>query len=293
MKPNIRGNIVALVTPFRNGKIDEVALRKLVNFHIKNNTDAILPCGTTGESPTLSHQEHDEVIRIIVEESSSRIAVIAGTGSNSTQEAIETTQNAEKVGADAILLVCPYYNKPTQRGLCRHFNEIAKSTSLPIVLYSIKGRTGINIDLETVCELSKVDNIVGIKEASGDLNQMSQIISRTPEDFYLFSGDDGLNLPILSIGGVGVVSVLSNIIPNEISSLINYVTVGDLNSAQSIHYRILGLIQAMSYETNPIPIKAAMSMMRMCEEEIRLPLVGISKENSIRLRQELENFGLI
>lgn len=293
MKANIKGNIVALVTPFKNRKIDESALRKLVNFHIKNNTDAILPCGTTGESPTLSHQEHDEVIRIIVEESAGRIAVIAGTGSNSTQEAIETTQNAEKVGADAILLVCPYYNKPTQKGLYRHFNEIAKSTSLPVILYSIKGRTGINIDLETVCELSKVDNIVGIKEASGDLNQISQIISRTPEDFYLFSGDDGLNLPILSVGGVGVVSVLSNIIPNEISSLIGCVAVGDLNFAQSIHYRILGLIQTMSCETNPIPIKAAMSMMGMCEREIRLPLVNISKCNRIRLRQELENFGLI
>jgi 4-hydroxy-tetrahydrodipicolinate synthase len=293
MKKQIRGNIVALVTPFKDKKIDETALRNLVNFHIENGTNGILPCGTTGESPTLSHQEHDDVIRIVVEESAGRIPVMAGTGSNSTAEAIEMTQHAEEIGADAILSVCPYYNKPTQMGLYEHFTSIAESTSLPIILYSIKGRTGINMEPGTVLNLSQTENIVGIKEASGDLGQMSEIISITPEDFLLFSGDDGLNLPVLSLGGAGVISVLSNIIPNEVSRLIDLVSANDLGSARDLHYRMLNLSKVMFCETNPSPIKEAMFKMGMCERDVRLPLCHISDDNRKTLVNELIRFGLI
>lgn len=289
-----RGSMVALVTPFKNNRIDRKALRKLVRFHIKEGTSALVPCGTTGESATLSHEEHKEVIALVVEEAGGRIPVIAGTGSNSTHEAIELTKFAKKAGADAALLICPYYNKPTQEGLYRHFKAIAEEVDLPLVLYNIPSRTGINMLPETVARLAKdCKNIIGIKEASGNLDQMSKLKSLTPENFLLISGDDALTLPILAIGGVGVISVLANILPREVEELVRKFEAGDIEAARHIHYKIYPLIKAMFLETNPIPVKSAMSMMGLISAEIRLPLSPLTEENKKKLQRLLKKMGLL
>ncbi|MBU4377254.1 MAG: 4-hydroxy-tetrahydrodipicolinate synthase, partial [Candidatus Omnitrophica bacterium] len=214
-----KGSMVALVTPFRNGKIDEKALKDLVEFHIKNGTSALVPCGTTGESPTLSYEEHDRVIELTVELAKGRVPVIAGTGSNSTDEAIALTKHAESSGAAASLQVSPYYNRPTQKGLYLHFKAIADSVKIPLILYNIASRTGVNIEPETFVKLAEIKNIIGVKEASGSLDQMSRIRQLSPKDFLLISGDDSLTLPLMSIGGVGVISVVANIIPKDVSDM--------------------------------------------------------------------------
>jgi len=290
-----KGSIVAIVTPFnKDGKIDEKKLRELIEFHIKNRTSGIVPCGTTGESATLSFEEHNRVIEITVEQVKKRIPVIAGTGSNSTQEAIILTKHAEKVGVDASLQVLTYYNKPTQKSLYLHFKAIANSVKIPIILYNIPSRTGVNIEPETVLKLAKdCKNIVGIKEASGNLEQMARIKALCGQDFDLLSGDDSLTLPILAIGGVGVISVVANIIPSDVSEMVSEFLKANLKKAQQIFYKLLPLVKAMFLETNPIPVKTAMGLLGLCEPELRLPLCPMSEENLEKLKKALKDYGLL
>lgn len=289
-----KGSIVALVTPFKKNKIDEKTLKDLVEFHIKNNTSGIVPVGTTGESATLDYEEHDKVIELVVKYANKRIPVIAGTGSNSTAEAIMLTKHAKKVGADASLQVSPYYNKPTQKGLYEHFRTIAESVDIPIILYNIASRTAVNIEPETISKLAKdCKNIIGIKEASGSLEQMARIKLLCPKDFILLSGDDALTLPVLSIGGVGVISVVANIIPKDVARLLEEFEKGNLNKAQEIFYKMFSLIKAMFLETNPIPVKTAMSLLGLCSSEMRLPLTSMSEENLEKLKKALKDYGLL
>lgn len=289
----LKGSMVALVTPFRDGRIDEKALGELIEFHIKNGTSAIVPCGTTGESATLSYEEHDRVIELTIQKVAGRIPVIAGTGANSTDEAIALTKHARKAGADASLQVSPYYNRPTQKGLFLHFKAIAEAVDMPIILYNIASRTGVNIEPDTFAKLAEVKNIIGVKEASGSLEQMSRIKRICPESFLLISGDDALTLPVMSIGGVGVISVVANIIPRDIADLCAAAGSGDMNRARELHYKTLNLIKAMFIETNPIPVKTAMSLMKMCGGDLRLPMCEISPENREKLVRELKAYKLI
>jgi 4-hydroxy-tetrahydrodipicolinate synthase len=289
-----RGSIVAVVTPFKDDVIDEDRIKRLVEFHVKAGTDAILPCGTTGESPTLSFEEHERVIELTIQAAGGKIPVIAGTGSNSTKEAITLTKHAATAGADACLLVAPYYNRPTQEGLYQHIKAIAESVDIPIILYNIPSRCGVNILPETVARLAgDCKNIVGIKEASGSLDQMSQIKAACPEEFALLSGDDSLTLAILSIGGVGVISVVANIVPGDVKMLIKAYQAGQAREAFKIHYRLLPLVKAMFIETNPIPVKTAMGLLDMCSPQVRLPLSGMTEENVRRLKRVLTNYGLL
>ena len=295
-----KGSIVAMVTPFtdtnRGGNliVDEKKLRELIDFQINNGTSGILPCGTTGESATLDFDEHEAVIRIAIEQVKKRVPVIAGTGSNSTQEAIVLTQQAAKAGADASLQISPYYNRPTQKGLYEHFKAIAQSVKIPIILYNIAGRTGVNIEPETIARLAKdCKNIVAVKEASGSLDQMSRIKQLCPKEFDLISGDDGLTLPVLSIGGIGVISVVANIVPQDVAGLVLAFAKGDFNQAKELHYKLLPLIKAVFLETNPIPIKTAMGLLGMCQAELRLPMCGMSVDNLEKLKKALKDYGLL
>ncbi len=288
-----KGSIVALVTPFKNGKIDFKALSKLVDFHIENGTNAILPCGTTGESATLSMEEHEDLIEAVVSFASGRIPVIAGTGANNTLEAIELTKHAKKAGADASLQVCPYYNKPTQEGLYLHFKTILEEVDIPIMLYNIPSRTGINMSVDTVKRLSELKNIIAIKEASGNLQQMAGIKQACGDDILLFSGDDALTLPVLSVGGVGVVSVIANIMPAQVVRMIKAFENKEMERARQIYFDMLEIVKAMFIETNPIPVKTAMSLMGMIEPEIRLPLCEMSKDNLSKLKKALKKYKLI
>lgn len=289
-----KGSIVAIVTPFRNGKVDEQRLRDLIEFQIKNGTSGIVPCGTTGESATLSFKEHDRIIEIAIEQVKKRIPVIAGTGSNSTEEAIMLTRHAAKSGADASLQVTPYYNRPTQKGLYEHFKAIADSVDIPIILYNIASRTGVNIEPETVAKLScDCKNIVGIKEASGNLEQMSRIKQLCGINFALISGDDSLTLPVLSIGGTGIISVVANIVPKDVVGLVAEFEKGNIERAQEIHYKLLPLIKAMFIETNPIPVKTALGLLSMCEPDLRLPLCAMLPENLEKLKKALKDYSLL
>jgi 4-hydroxy-tetrahydrodipicolinate synthase len=288
-----KGSMVALVTPFRDGKIDENALRELVEFHIKNGTSALVPCGTTGESATLSYDEHDKVIELTIKFSKGRIPVIAGTGSNSTEEAIALTKHAKKVGSDASLQVSPYYNRPTQMGLYLHFKAIAEAVDIPIILYNIASRTGVNIEPETFVKLAGIKNIIGVKEASGSLEQMARIRNLCPKDFLLISGDDALTLPVMAIGGVGVISVVANIIPKDVARMCTAFENGDIKKAQDMHYRMLDLVKAMFIETNPIPVKTAMGLMKLCASDMRLPLCEMLPENKEKLINALKEYKLL
>jgi 4-hydroxy-tetrahydrodipicolinate synthase len=288
-----RGSMVALVTPFRNGKIDEKALKELVEFHVKNKTTALVPCGTTGESATISYEEHDAVIERVIQFARGRIPVIAGTGSNSTQEAIMMTEHAKSSGASASLQVSPYYNRPTQKGLYLHFKAIAEAVDIPIILYNIASRTGVNIEPETFAKLAEVKNIIGVKEASGSLEQMSRIRKVCPKEFLLISGDDALTLPVLSIGGVGVISVSANIIPQDVALMCDMFEKGALEEAEELHYRMLPLVKALFIETNPVPVKTAMGLMKMIDPEIRLPLCEMLPENKEKLVRALKDYKLI
>jgi 4-hydroxy-tetrahydrodipicolinate synthase len=288
-----KGSMVALVTPFKNGKLDEKALKSLVEFHIKNGTSALVPCGTTGESATLSYDEHDKVIERTIEFASGRIPVIAGTGSNSTEEAIMLTRHAKKAGAQGSLQVSPYYNKPTQKGLYLHFKAIAEAVDMPIILYNIASRTGVNIEPETFIKLAEIKNIIGVKEASGSLEQMSRIRKLCPKDFLLISGDDALTLPVLSIGGVGIISVVANIIPRDVADMCAAFEKGNIAKAEELHYKMLNLVKAMFIETNPIPVKTAMGLMKMIDTEMRLPLCEMLTENKEKLVKELKEYKLI
>ncbi|MGE5308335.1 MAG: 4-hydroxy-tetrahydrodipicolinate synthase [Deltaproteobacteria bacterium] len=288
------GSIVALITPFKNNKIDEKRLRDLIEFQLKNGTSGIVPCGTTGESATLSFEEHERVIDIAIEQVKKRVPVIAGTGSNSTEEAIMLTKHAALAGADASLQVSPYYNRPSQRGLYEHFRAVAKSVDIPIILYNIASRTGVNIEPETMARLAKeCPNIVGVKEASGNLEQMSRVKLLCGPDFDLISGDDALTLPVLSIGGTGIISVVANIAPKETADMVSLFLKGDAKGAKELHYKLLPLVRAMFFEGNPVPVKTAMGMLGMCEPQVRLPLAEMLPENADKLKKALKEYGLL
>jgi 4-hydroxy-tetrahydrodipicolinate synthase len=287
------GAFTAVVTPFKDGHVDEDALRRLIRFGIDGGVSGIVPCGTTGESPTLSHEEHNRVIELTVKEVAGQVKVIAGTGSNSTEEALALTEHAKSVGADACLLVSPYYNKPTQEGLYMHFKAVAEAVDIPIVLYNIQGRTGVNIENNTVAKLSQIPNIVAVKEASGSILQMSEVIRLSNSDFDVLSGDDQMTFPLMALGGKGVISVVTNIVPDKMSLLVKHMLKGDIAAARAIHFEIYELCQAMFIETNPIPIKTALSMMGMIRNEFRLPLCPMSQANQEKLKKVLERYGLI
>ncbi len=287
------GAIVAIVTPFKKGKVDEKSLRELIEFQIKNGTDGIVPCGTTGESSTLSHEEHDRVIEITIDAVKKRVPVIAGTGSNSTDEALRLTRHAYEAGADGALMVCPYYNRPTQEGLYQHFKIIAETIPIPIVPYNIPSRTGVNLLPETVARLAKISNIVGIKEASGSLKQMQDVISLCGEKFDVLSGDDFFTFPLLSIGGRGVISVASNIVPAEMAAMVDAFAAGDMKKAKALHHKLVPLIDALFIETNPVPVKAALSMMGKISYDVRLPMYKMSDGNYEKLKAVMKNYGLI
>jgi 4-hydroxy-tetrahydrodipicolinate synthase len=294
MNPLFTGSFVALVTPFRNGKIDEAKLRELVELHASSGTDGLVPCGTTGESPTLSHDEHKRVVEVVVDAARKRMKILAGTGSNSTSEAVDLTRHAEKAGADGALVVNPYYNKPTQEGLYRHFRAVAESVAIPIVVYNIQGRTAVNIETDTMVRLVRdCPTIVGVKEASGSLDQMSQVILACGPDFAVISGDDNITLPLLAIGGKGVISVIANVVPRETSEMVHAALDGDWKRARELHYKLFPLARAAFLETNPIPIKEMMAMTGMLEPEFRLPMCRMSDANRQKLRAILTAYGLV
>ncbi len=293
MKPIFQGSIAAIITPFRNGKIDEKAYGDLIEFHIVNGTDGIVPCGTTGESATLSNDEHNRVVRLTVDVAAGRVPVIAGTGSNSTDEAIYFTKYAKECGADAALLITPYYNKPTQEGLYRHFKAIAEEVDIPIIPYNVPGRTGVNMLPSTVARLAEINNIVAVKEASGSMTQICEIYSLCGERLSILSGEDAINFPILAAGGKGMISVTANIVPKKMGDMWDAYASGDIARARQIHYEIFDLHQIMFIETNPIPVKTALAMMGKCTEEMRLPLCSMAEGNKEKLWQTLNSFGLV
>jgi len=286
------GAIVATVTPFRNGKLDRGALKKLVKFQIDSGTDGIVPCGTTGESATLSFDEHERVIDTVLQTVDGRVPVIAGTGSNNTKEAVALTRYAKRAGASAALVITPYYNKPTQDGLCRHFRTVAESADIPIILYNVPGRTGVNMTAHTVARLAEVPNIVGVKEASGNLNQVCDIIRLTPRKFCVLSGDDALFFPMMALGAKGVISVTSNVAPRLMAELYDTYVIGEISRARDIHYQLWPLFQGLFIETNPIPAKTALAMMKMIREEFRLPLCPMADGNRKALARILSEMRL-
>jgi len=290
-----KGAITAIATPFtEKGDLDEQSLRNIVEFQIKNKIDGIVPCGTTGESPTLDHEEHEKVIEIVIDAAKGKVPIIAGTGSNSTKEAIQMTKSAADAGANASLQVCPYYNKPTQEGLYRHFSAVAKSVGIPLIIYNIQGRTGINLETSTLARLAKEhSNIVAVKEASGSVSQMMEVINTLPKTFDVLSGDDNLALPLMALGGKGVISVASNIIPREMHDLAEFALKGNFEEARNIHYKLLPLFKGIFIETNPIPIKSALAMKGMIKEAYRLPLCEMKPENKEKLRQVLKDLKII
>ena len=285
------GSIVAMVTPFKDGEVDYDKIGELVQYHIDNGTNAIIPCGTTGESPTLTHREHREVIEKVIEAAAGRIPVIAGTGSNNTSEAVSMTRHAKETGANGSLIITPYYNKPTQQGIYEHYKAILEEVDIPIIVYNVPSRTGVSISAETVARLAEFDNIVAIKEATGDIDQASQILNLC--DITVLSGDDSLTLPIMSIGGKGVVSVLANILPREVSELTSSFLKGEIENAQRLHKSLFPVCKAMFIETNPIPVKTAMKLLDRLNGEMRLPLCNMSKEHERQLKIALEKYGLV
>jgi 4-hydroxy-tetrahydrodipicolinate synthase len=285
--------MVAIITPFdRDGRFDEETFRKLIEFQIENGTDVIVPCGTTGESATLDHAEHKRVIKSCIEQVNKRIPVLAGTGSNATSEAIELSQDAKTMGADGVLLISPYYNKPSQEGVYRHFKAIAENVAIPQVLYNVPGRTGMNMTADTTIRLATQPNVVGIKEASGDLTQVSQIIAEAGEKINVISGDDFLTLPMMACGGKGVISVTANIMPGEVKALVTAVNENRYHDARKMHLDLLELHQSMFVETNPVPVKIAASLMGLCGDHLRLPLVELQPDNLAKLKKVLVRYGL-
>lgn len=288
-----KGSLIPIVTPFKEGKIDEEGFRDLIEFHITNGTDAIVPCGTTGESATLTHEEHEQLIDLSIEAANHRVPVIAGTGSNSTAEAIKLTTYAKKTGADGALLITPYYNKPTQEGLYNHYKAIAEETDLPLILYNVPSRTGVNMLPETVARLSEMPTIVGIKEATGSLRQICDIIHLCGEKCSVFSGDDFTNYPILAVGGKGVISVTANIMPDKIAAMYDAFESGNFDKSREIHYQLLELHNSIFLETNPIPVKTALSLMGKISPEMRPPLSPMSPGNLEKLKKVMAKYKLI
>ena len=288
------GSFVALVTPFKDDEsLDEAKLKELIEFQIDGGTHGIVPCGTTGESPSLSDEEHDRVIELTVETVNGRVPIIAGTGSNSTTRTLRATEHAKAAGADAALIVTPYYNKPNQQGLYAHYMKIADSVDIPIVIYNVPGRCGTDILSETVARLVDHPNIVGLKEATGELKRASEVVSMCPDDFVVLSGDDINTLPILSVGGKGVISVVANVDPTDIAETCNAFKVGNIELARKLHYKTMQLAVDLFIETNPIPAKTALMLMGKLNGQLRLPLAPLTPANQETLRQTLEDAGLI
>ena len=288
-----KGSMVAIVTPFRDGKVDDRALGELIEWHIASGTDAIVPCGTTGEAATLSYEEHEHVVEFTIKKVAGRVPVIAGTGSNSTDETIMLTRHAKEAGADGALLITPYYNKPTQEGLYRHFKAVADDVDIPIVLYNVPGRTSVNMLPATAARCAQIENIVAIKEATANLQQISEIIELCGDKMAVLSGDDFTVLPTLAIGGMGVISVSANCAPSDMAALCDLFFAGDLEGARKVHYKLQPLNQAMFFETNPIPVKTALAMMGKIAPEFRLPLCPMSEPNKEKLGRVLKEYGLI
>jgi len=290
-----KGAITAIVTPFKeNGDLDLEALKDLVEFQIVNGIDGIVPCGTTGESPSLSEEEHFEVVKTVIDAANGKVPVIAGAGSNSTEHAIRLTKKAAELGADAALHVCPYYNKPTQEGLYRHFSAIAKKVDLPLIVYNIQGRTAVNMETSTLAKLAReYSNIVGVKEASGNVAQMMDVLNELPKSFTVLSGDDNLTFPLIALGGKGVISVAGNIIPKEMHQLTELALNDDFEGARKMHYQLLPLFKGIFIETNPIPIKAALAIKGFIKETYRLPLCEMKSENKEKLLQILKNLKIV
>ena len=288
-----KGSIVAIVTPFRNGKVDEKALGNLIEWHIKQGTDAIVPCGTTGESATLDYEEHHRVIKFTVEVVNKRVPVIAGTGANATDETIMITKEAKKSGADAALVVAPYYNKPTQEGLYRHYKAVAEAVKIPLILYNVPGRTAVNILPSTVARLAEIKNIVAIKEATGDMKQASEIIRLCGNRITVLSGDDFTTLPLMALGGKGTISVSANVAPKLVSQMCALWEKGRFDEARKLHFKLEPLNAAMFIETNPIPVKTALALMGKVREEFRLPLCEMAPANREKLKAVLKDMKLI
>jgi 4-hydroxy-tetrahydrodipicolinate synthase len=293
-KKPFQGTGTALITPFRaDGSVDEKALRRLVDFQISEGIDMLLPCGTTGEGATLDADETDRVVEIVVEQSKKRVPVVAGAGSNSTAKAVQATKRAKKMGADGVLSVGPYYNKPTQQGFYEHFKAIAEAEDIPIIVYNVPGRTASNIEAKTMLRLAEISNIVAVKEASGNLGQIMDIIRDRPANFRVLAGDDAIALAIVAIGGDGVVSVVSNEAPGMMSAAMDAALEGDFTKARQLHYRLLPLMNANFIESNPIPVKAVLAMMGFIEEKYRLPLVPMAASNREKLAKVVEALGLL
>ena len=287
------GSFVALITPFRDGRVDVKELRALVEFQIANGTNGLVPCGTTGETATMNEQEDELVISTVIEATAGRVPVVAGTGSNDTRKAIQYTKMAQRLGADGALMVTPYYNKPTQEGLYLHYRAVAEETDIPIIPYNVPGRTSVNLLPETVARLSQIKNIVAIKEASGNLEQISSVVRLCGAGFNVLSGDDGLTLPVLSVGGAGVISVTANVLPGPVSEMCRAWTQGNTRRALEIHHYLADLTKALFLETNPIPVKTAAGLMGMCSGEMRLPLCPMSDANLRKLKEVLSAYGML
>jgi len=286
------GMLVALVTPFKNGRVDYGQIERLVDWHVEQGTDGLVPVGTTGESPTVDVEEHQKIIRTVVEGAAGRIPVIAGTGANATAEAIHLTRYAKDVGADGSLQVCPYYNKPTQDGLYQHFAAIAEAVDLPMVLYNIPGRTGVSLAPETIARLARLPQVVAVKEATGSMDQASEILAQC--DLVVLSGDDSLTLPLMAVGAQGVISVVGNLVPKDVKRLTDAMLVDDVATAREVHRRLFPLCRALFIETNPIPVKTAMKMVGLLEsDEKRLPMTDLSPEHAEALRTALQKYGLL
>jgi 4-hydroxy-tetrahydrodipicolinate synthase len=287
------GSMVALVTPFRDGGVDWQSLEGLVDFHIKNGTNGIVPCGTTGESATLDHVEHHDVIKAVVKAVKKRVPVIAGTGSNSTQEAIDLTIGAERAGADGALMISPYYNRPTQEGIYQHYKKVASSVGIPLIIYNIPARTGSKIEPETLARLCEIKNVAGVKEATGSVDQAIDVLRLCGDRLAVYSGEDSLTYSLMALGGKGVISTVANIAPKEMSDLTQACLKGDWETGRKLQFKLVPLIRAVFLETNPIPIKTALSLMEKCRGDLRLPLTPMSEGNLNKLRQAMTDFGLI
>jgi len=289
----LKGAITAIVTPFKNGQFDEAAYRELIELQVKGGIHGIVPCGTTGESPTLSHAEHKRVVETCIDQVKKRVVVIAGSGSNNTAEALELTKHAQAAGADAALMITPYYNKPTQEGLYQHYKTVASQTKIPIVVYNVPGRTSVNLLPETVARLAELSNIVGLKDATGDLKQGCKTLELCGDKITVLSGDDFTTFPLLCVGGMGVISVVSNVAPADMAGMCNAFFEGDLAKARALHYKMWPLMEAMFFETNPTPAKTALKMMGKITGEVRQPLWLMSAANEEKLRQVMQKYGLI
>jgi 4-hydroxy-tetrahydrodipicolinate synthase len=288
-----KGIFTALITPFRGGSVDEPALRELVERQVAAGLDGLVPCGSTGESATLSHAEHCRVVELTVEVAKGRVQVIAGTGSNNTQESIELTAHAKRAGADGALLISPYYNKPTQEGLVAHHAEIARQTDFPLLAYNIPGRTASNILPSTIARLAEIEQVVGVKEACGDIVQISEVVAACPPEFSVLSGDDAMTLPLMAVGGKGLIATSSNVAPAQMLALVRAAAAGEFSRARALHYELLPLFDVLFCETNPIPVKTAVAMLGLCDDEVRLPLTPLTQANRERVQGVLKELGIL